>query len=151
MEVCAKPQRSSVFAGDFHVNEQPGLTVMHTVWVREHNRIAGDLRNLNQQWEAETIFQEARKIIIAEWQHIVYNEWLPILLGLNYMPLTSGQAGYNTDYDEDTDPRTYNEFATEGFTFGHSMVALLILERDVRGRDISNLDLKSNFNNATAL
>ena len=154
-ELCAmEPHRSCMFAGDFRVNEQPGLTVMHTVWIREHNRVAGELRDINMQWGAETIFQEARKIVIAEWQHIVYNEWLPILLGVNYMttnnllPLTSG---YSRDYDEDTDPSTYNEFAAAAFRFGHSMIASLIPERDIRGRNISRLELKRNFNNASVL
>merc|ERR1712192_292250 len=55
-------------AGDFRANEQPMLTNMHNLWVREHNRI-----------------EEARRINIAEWQHIIFNEWLPITLGTTYM------------------------------------------------------------------
>lgn len=48
--------------------------------------------------------QETRRIVVAEWQHIVYNEWLPIVLGRQFMekfglyPLTSG---YSNDYRSD--------------------------------------------------
>jgi len=151
---CEEDQRSCVFAGDIRVNEQPGLTVMHTVWVREHNRVADELSSINGQWGPERVFQEARRIVIATWQHIIYNEWLPILLGNQYMrsfdllPLTSG---YSRDYDESMDPRINNEFAAAAFRFGHSMIASHIPERDSRGRNVSNLDLKNTFDNPSFL
>ena len=69
------------FAGDSRVTEQPLLTLMHTLWMREHNRVARRLASLNPTWTDETIFQEARRIVIAEIQHITYAEWLPNLLG----------------------------------------------------------------------
>ncbi len=68
--------------GDSRVNELPQLTVVQTIWMREHNRIARVLNNLNPTWSSEIVFQEARRIVIAELQHITYNEFLPALLGI---------------------------------------------------------------------
>ena len=91
---------------------------MHTLWFREHNRLATRLSELNRRWSEEKVFQEARRILTAEWQHIIYNEWLPILLGDNYMRrfnLYPTTEGYFLNYDDSIDPRINNEFSTAAF------------------------------------
>lgn len=67
--------------GDMRVNLHPHLTAIVTIWHREHNRLAKELSILNPNWNDDTLFNEARRIVIAEMQHITYNEWLPVLLG----------------------------------------------------------------------
>lgn len=57
------------------------LTAMHTLWYREHNRIANELLKLNPGLRDELLYQEARKILVGELQHMTYNEFLPLLLG----------------------------------------------------------------------
>jgi hypothetical protein len=68
-------------AGDVRVNEHVGLATLHTLWIREHNRLATVLQGLNPHWGDETLFQEARRIVAAEVQHITYTEFLPVVLG----------------------------------------------------------------------
>lgn len=52
-------------AGDSRANEGLPLTTLHTLWLREHNRLAEELKDINSHWSPETIYQETRKIIGA--------------------------------------------------------------------------------------
>ncbi|XP_078600459.1 peroxidasin homolog [Branchiostoma floridae x Branchiostoma japonicum] len=112
-------------AGDVRVNEQPALTSMHTVWLREHNRIAARLGDINSHWDEDRVFYETRKIVGAMIQQITYAEDLPIVLGLNAMNeygLVLRRNGYYNGYDETVDPTISNVFATAAYRFGHSLV-----------------------------
>ena len=118
-------KRHFSLVGDLRVNEQPNLAVMHTLFLREHNRISTELKKINPKWSDEKLYQESRRILIAEWQHIIYNEWLPLILGDRYMSrygLYPLDAGYSRQYRTDFDPRITNAFASAAFRFGHSLI-----------------------------
>ncbi|XP_045119482.1 chorion peroxidase-like [Portunus trituberculatus] len=68
-------------SGDDRVNEHILLTLLTTLFAREHNRIAKELSRLWPNWNDERVFQEAKRIVAAEIQHITYNEFLSGLLG----------------------------------------------------------------------
>jgi len=136
-------------AGDLRCNEQLELTVTHTVWMREHNRIADRLQQLNPDWTDEQLYQEARRIVIGELQHITYTEWLPIILGKSYMDqwnMVPGQSGFTNRYSKDVNPGITNVFATAAFRFGHSLIAGTIESYNLFGSKIKSVPLtKSQF------
>lgn len=68
-------------AGDNRINQTPTLAALHTLLLREHNRVADVLAGLNPLWSDEKLFQEARRVVVAEIQHITYQEWLPLNFG----------------------------------------------------------------------
>ena len=136
------------------MNEMPALTVQHTVWMREHNRIATQLRRINPTWRGERIFQETRRIVNAEWQNIIFSEWLPILLGPSYVEefcLTPRKSGYSSDYNPKSDPSISNEFAAAAFRFGHTLLTPNIPGRDGSGRNTTFLELRKAFNTGVFL
>ena len=63
------------------MNEDLGLSAIHTILLREHNRVARILTHLNPHWNDETVFQESRRVLGATLQHITYAEFLPVVLG----------------------------------------------------------------------
>lgn len=48
--------------------------MMHTVWHREHNKQAESVAARNPTWTDEEVFQRAKAITIAKYQHIVYTQ-----------------------------------------------------------------------------
>ena len=107
---CKNRTGGCYLAGDGRVNEHVGLVGLHTIFLWLHNIIVARLRDLNEHWNDENIFQETRKIIIGIMQNIVYNEYVPTLLDIERY------KGYNIIVD----PRIANVFSTVAFRFGHS-------------------------------
>ena len=103
-------------AGDTRAAENPSLTALQTIFVREHNYQVDRLMQEHPGWTGDQLYQQARAIVAAEIAHITYAEFLPHLIGTNAI---AAYAGYNASVD----PRITLEFAGAAFRFGHSIVS----------------------------
>jgi hypothetical protein len=103
-------------AGDVRATENPDLTAITTLFVREHNHWVDELSKENPAWTGDQLYQEARAIVVAEIQNITYTEFLPHLLGEDAISSYTG-------YKPSTDARITQEFSAAAFRFGHSIVS----------------------------
>ena len=106
-------------AGEFRVNEQVVLTIMQTLWFREHNRIARELAVLNPGWDDERLYQEARRIVGALIQKITYHDYLPLILGEDVYNIVIGEF---IEYDPRVNPGVTNAFSTAAYRYGHTLI-----------------------------
>lgn len=137
-------------AGDDRLNQHASLTALHTIWLREHNRVAKELVRQMPGRSDHFYFQQARRIVIAELQHITYNEYLPTILGKaladkvftrrNYRgseerrgdddksssSSDEHQYNYHHHHDHPYNPSIFTEFNTAAYRFGHSQAKTFI-------------------------
>jgi peroxidase len=133
-------------AGDVRANEQVGLTVMHTLFVREHNRLIDQNILGNPSVSGEQAYQQARQIVGAQMQVISYQEFLPLLLGEEALPAYQG-------YQPDVDARIANSFSTAAYRLGHSLIGtqLLRLDENLEVIEVGNLPLRNAFFSPSAI
>jgi hypothetical protein len=125
------PQSKLFATGDVRGNENIELTTLQTLFMRNHNLIATKLQKEHPAWSDEQLYQEARKLNIAEYQSIVYNEWIPAVYG------QSALSRY-TAYNASVNPTIANEFSTVAYRFGHSMVSGEIERQTNNGQAITD-------------
>jgi peroxidase len=110
------PIAGGVFiTGDPRVMENPELTAVTTLFMREHNSWVKTLKAQHADWNGNRLYQMARAITTAEYQNIVYSAYLPHLIG--------PALGRYTGYDASANPQVTQEFSTAAFRVGHSQVS----------------------------
>lgn len=119
-------------AGDTRVDENIALTSLHTLFLREHNRLARALKRLNPQWDSETLYQEARKIQGAYTQMFVFRDYLPHIVGDDAM---RRQLGRYPGYNPNVDPTVSNVFATAAYRFAHLAIQPMLTRLDANFRE----------------
>jgi hypothetical protein len=127
------PESSLYAAGDVRANENIELTALQTLFLRNHNRIADQLHALHPTWSDELLYQEARKLNIAEEEIITYAGYLPAILGPNALP------GYN-GYNPNVNAGIATEFSTVGFRFGHSLLSNSVGRHQNDGTSIADVN-----------
>jgi len=106
-------------SGDERTSENMALGSTHFLFYKEHNNCAKDLALLHPTWTDEQLFQKARIINTAQYQHIIIDEWLPLLVGDLQV---QKYLGPYTGYDSNVDPTTSTLFANSAARYGHSTV-----------------------------
>ncbi|XP_010730846.3 eosinophil peroxidase [Larimichthys crocea] len=114
-------------AGDERSNENIGLISLHTLFLREHNRLARALAKLNPHWNGERLYQEARKIVGGYSQVITFRDYLLHIVGPDFI---AKQLSTYPGYDENVDPSISNVFATAAYRFAHVMVQPFMFRLD---------------------
>lgn len=139
--------------GDVRANEQVGLTAVHTLFVREHNRLADSIKARLDASETalvdklvasglsedDFIYESARKVVGAQMQIITYEEFLPLVLGTDLDPYSG--------YDDTVNAGIANEFSTAAYRFGHTMLSPEIQRFSNDGTDMGSISLLDNFFN----
>lgn len=129
------PGNQLFIAGDIRSNEVTNLICMHTLFVREHNRLCDEIVN-NEPGLAgndEAIYQKARRKVGALMQVITYEEFLPAIMGENAL---SEYTGYN----EYVNAGINNLFSTACYRLGHSM-----LSSTIKPTGLPDLELRDMF------
>lgn len=118
-------------AGDIRTNEQVMLASFHTLFLREHNRLVNEVFTPSVLSD-DQVFENARRINIAQWQNIVLNEYFPQWhgIGINELPLYTG-------YNETEYPDIDVLFSTATYRFGHTCVVDYVARRELSGADES--------------
>ncbi|MEM1186656.1 MAG: peroxidase family protein [Planctomycetota bacterium] len=103
-------------AGDIRASEQAALTAIHTLFVREHNRRAAQIRTQQPNLSGDDVYEQAKAITTAHIQAVTYNEFLTLLLGRGAIQPYGG-------YDDSINAGISNEFATAAYRVGHTMLS----------------------------
>lgn len=144
-ELSNQPSEDRKFfvSGDQRVNEHPILTSLHTLFLREHNNIARELKTAFPAWDSNTIFENARKINGAQFQKIVFEEWYPALTGQKLRKYRR--------FNRNTDPTVSLVFTTAAFRVGHTMVGNFVNRRGVGNSMMKPVSFKNIFFAGTTL
>ena len=123
-------------AGDPRAAEHPGLTCLHIIFVREHNRLCDEYRGKGMNIDEE-VYQRARKEVGALIQAITYGQWLTAL---------GVQLNAYSGYKSTSRPDISNIFSTASYRW-HTMVEndIIFRNNDCNGVGPVELPLKNIF------
>ncbi|QQP51215.1 Uncharacterized protein FKW44_012495 [Caligus rogercresseyi] len=121
-ELLPKDCNGTYVAGDARAMLVSGLVSLHTLYVREHNRLARLLAKKYPTMSNHTIFEETRRIVGAINQNIIYGDFLNILLGPESMKKHRLSLQTPSSYSVDVNPTATSSFVSAVFRFGHSMI-----------------------------
>jgi len=131
--------------GDFfpRCNETPGLAMIHTLFVREHNRKVAEYAAKDPSLTDEELFQLGRRWVASLMQSITVNEFVPALTGRSLPPYGGFKPSVNG--------RLALEFAASLYRVGHTLLPRVLERQDANHNQMSSLNLGDSLFQAPAL
>ena len=95
-----KRRKATLFAfGGDRANSASQTSMMNTLMLREHNRIARILQKAYANWSSDQVFETARNVVIAEFIKIVVNDYInhisPVEFSLKADAVAAWRARWN--------------------------------------------------------
>lgn len=122
-------------------NQHTALVALENLFIRRHNQHALALSKINPHWSDERLYLEARRLLIAEYNHITFSEYLPSLLDdeiLNFFNLLPLENGFSR-YDPKAEVSTLLEWVTAAGRYGHSQVSTAFYVKNEKSNFSYNL------------
>ena len=100
LDHCPTELRKKLFAtGGDRINSAPQVGMINTLFLREHNRLAGELEQAYPLWDDERIFRTARNTVIVLFLKIVVEEYInhisPVPIRFRVDPSVAWNAPWN--------------------------------------------------------
>ena len=93
--------KAAIFAtGGDRVNSAPQVAMMNTLFLREHNRLAGLIEKENPAWDDEHVFQVARNIVIVLFIKIVVEEYINHIIPYPFRLRADPSVAWNAPWNK---------------------------------------------------
>ncbi|MGF1884730.1 hypothetical protein L4D13_01115 [Photobacterium profundum] len=86
------------FGGD-RANAAPQVSMINTLLLREHNRLAGELELENPQWNDERVFQTARNALIVQYIKVVVEDYINHISPTRLRFLADPKVAWKADWN----------------------------------------------------
>jgi len=130
-------------SGDLRALLDMPLTTMHTLFMREHNRIAQAIKTAEPNVNGDVVFARAKAVNIAEYQRVVYEQYLVPLLGNNSLPTYQG-------YNASLSPYIAMEYA-QAIGRLHSEISEIVKRLDNDGFSTGDIPIAQTYFNMSLL
>ena len=98
-----KQKRHAFAVGLEHGSSTLGNSIMNTLFMREHNRVAGIIAAAHPDWDDERVFQTTRNVVIVELLNVVISDYIvhiaPIDIKIEAVPgMAEREQWYRTNW-----------------------------------------------------
>ena len=99
--VCnANKMRAALFAfGGDRVNSGPQTSMINTLLLREHNRLANELGNRERNWTDDRVFETVRNIVIVQFIKVVVEDYINHIAPIRFLFKADPSAAWRADWN----------------------------------------------------